>query len=149
MITISLLVLVGCDNYEFVNTDEYHVIKKEEVKEFESEIKWDGLNILTELEVKHLDGRFFYKVLVKDLDGEPIQEQDYYEALRKGNLRLLIRDKDDFKIVNEIPLKVSLFNSRVGIDNKTPYSLVTQGSIQMEETTYIKIDTIRVGTSGT
>tara|TARA_Y100001954_G_scaffold161998_1_gene171982 strand:+ start:21 stop:518 length:498 start_codon:yes stop_codon:yes gene_type:complete len=154
MITISLLVLMGCDPYEFVDTDEYHVVKKDEyhvvkkdeVREFESKIQWGGLNISTELEVKHLDGRLYYKILVEDLGGESIQEQDYYEVLREGSLRLLITDKDGFEVVNEIQLPVSEFSNQIK-DNKR-HSLVEQGSLRMEKTTYIQIEQIRMGTIG-
>lgn len=152
MITISLLVLMGCDPYEFVDTDEYHavkkdeyhVVKKDEVREFESKIQWSGLNISTELEVKHLDGRFYYKILVEDLGGESIQEQDYYEVLKKGSLRLLIYDKDGFETVNEIELPVSGFSNIVKYNKN--HSLGQQGSLRMEKTTYIRIEEIKIGT---
>ena len=148
IITLSVLTLVGCDNYEFVNTNEYHLIKKDEVKYFNSEIKWDGLNISTKVTTKYLDGRFYYRILVEDLDGEPLQETVYYEALRQGTLRLLIYDKDNFEIVNEIPIKVTEMHNRVGQDGKTRVALVLQGSIQMQESKYLKIDNISVGTRG-
>jgi|TARA_B110000003_G_scaffold183651_1_gene182676 hypothetical protein len=147
IIILSVLILVGCDNYELVNTDEYHVVKKHEIREFESKIQWDGLNISTYLEVKHLDGKLYYKILVEDLEGESIHEKDYYEVLINKNLLLFIYDKDDFELVNYIDLPVSTFDDRIGKDNKR-YSLVRQGSLRMEETTYIQIVDIRVGTSG-
>tara|TARA_B100000131_G_C18033771_1_gene579545 strand:+ start:588 stop:1067 length:480 start_codon:yes stop_codon:yes gene_type:complete len=148
IITLSVLTLVGCDNYEFVNTDQYHLIKKDEVKYYNGEIKWDGLNISTKVTAKYLDGRFYYKLLVEDLGGGPLQETDYYEALRQGTLRLIIYDKDNFEIENEIPIKVTEMYNQIGQDGKTQVALVLQGSIQMQESKYLKIETITVGTLG-
>ena len=148
IILLSGLILAGCDNYELVNTNENLVVKKNEVKTFESEIEWSGLNISIDLKVKHLDGRFYYKIVVEDLGGEPIQEQDYYQDLRKAKLRLLIQDIDNFEILNPILIPIGEFVSIIGVDNKTPYSLEKQGSLEMDEETYLQIAQINIGTSG-
>lgn len=148
------MILVGCDNYELVNTDEYrvvntdeyYVVKKNEVRNFESKIQWSGLNISTNLEVKHLDGMFYFKISVEDLEGESIQETDYFENLLKGGLILYIQDKDGFQIVNEMVLPINLFDNEIGKGNKE-HALVEQGSFVMKETTYIQIGEIKVGTS--
>tara|TARA_B100000965_G_scaffold66871_1_gene52411 strand:+ start:1013 stop:1492 length:480 start_codon:yes stop_codon:yes gene_type:complete len=148
IIILSGMILAGCNNYELVNTNENLVVKKNEVKTFESEIEWSGLNISIDLKVKHLDGRFYYKIVVEDLGGEPIQEQDYFQDLSKANLRLIIQDIDDFEILNPILIPFREFNNLIGADNKTPYSLEKQGSLEMDEETYLQIAQINIGTNG-
>ena len=148
IILLSGLILAGCDNYELVNTNENLVVKKNEVKTFESEIEWSGLNISIDLKVKHLDGRFYYKIKVEDLGGEPIQEQDYFQDLIKASLLLVIQDIDDFEILNPIVLPFGEFDTEIGGNGDMPYSLTRQGSLEMEEQTYLQIAQIITGTNG-
>ena len=148
MIILSGLILAGCDDYELVNTNENLVVKKNEVVTFESEIKWSGLNISIDLKVKHLDGRFFYKIKVEDIGGEPIQEQDYFQDLIKARLRLVIQDIDGFEILNPIVLPFAEFDTEVGGIGNMPYSLIKQGSLEMDEETYLQIAQIITGTNG-
>ena len=148
MIILSGLILAGCDDYELVNTNENLVVKKNEVVTFESEIKWSGLNISIDLKVKHLDGRFFYKIKVEDIGGEQIQEQDYFQDLIKARLRLVIQDIDGFEILNPIVLPFAEFDTEVGGIGNMPYSLIKQGSLEMDEETYLQIAQIITGTNG-
>jgi hypothetical protein len=146
MITISLLVLVGCDNYEFVNTDEYLVVKKEETKIYYLETTWKGLNILSEVKTKYTDGKVYYIIDVSDIDGVPILETDYYETLNQGYLEIIFRDKDNFEL-HEESIKVTNFS--IGVDdNNIETTIVKQGSFDLEESEYIKIGKVRIGTQG-
>ena len=145
MITISLLVLVGCEKYEFVNTDEYLVVKKDETKEYSDETKWKGLNISSTIKTKYMDGKVHYIIKVEDIDGLPIKETDYYETLKKGYLKLGFRDKDNFEL-HDVSIKVSTFTG--GMIDDEEMVIFEQGSFDFEESKYIKIDKLTVGTTG-
>ncbi len=146
MITISLLVLVGCDNYEFVNTDEYLVVKKDETKEYSNEMTWKGLNISSTVKTKYIDGKFHYRVVLKDLDGVPVPETDYYENLNKGSLILTFYDIDRFEL-HKINISVASFTHYYDEDNLVT-RIGTQNSENFSESKYLKVDDITVGTRG-
>ena len=146
MITLSLLVLVGCDQYEFVNLDEYLIIKKDKTKDYPSEIKWSGLNISTKVTTKYMDGRLHYIIFLEDLDGGPIQETDYFENLiNNGELRLTFRDIDGFKL-HDTSLPIINFTN-VTKGNKR-FSIREEDSVQFKESEYVKINQVNVGTIG-
>ena len=145
MIIISILVLVGCDKYEVVNKDEYLVVKKDEVKSYSWETTWRGLNILSKVKTKYIDGKLLYKISVKDIDGLPITKTDYYETLKKGNLNIIFRDKDDF-VVHEELVGVHTFSIEM-VDN-IETSIGREGSFDIEEIQYVKIDKVMIGTRG-
>tara|TARA_Y100001970_G_C13883752_1_gene675146 strand:+ start:123 stop:566 length:444 start_codon:yes stop_codon:yes gene_type:complete len=146
MVTISLLVLVGCDNYEFVNTDEYLVVKKDDVREFSDETTWKGLNILSITKIKYTDGKVQYKIKVSDIDGEPIKETDYFEKFKEGSLLISFRDKDNFELHN-LRLEVKKSFSTVMEDN-IQTSLSSEGSFDFEESKFVKINMVSIGTHG-
>ena len=146
MVTISLLVLVGCDNYEFVNTDEYLVVKKDDVREFSDETTWEGLNILSIIKIKYIDGKVQYKIKVSDIDGEPIKETDYFEKFKEGTLLISFRDKDKFEL-HKLRLEVKKSFTTVMEDN-IPTSISSEGSFDFEESKFVKINMVSIGTYG-
>ena len=81
MVTISLLVLIGCDNYKIVKWDE--------VKEFSYEMTFDDFNLSSKIKIKYMDERLHYQVELGDIDEEQIEETDYYGRLRKKSIVLM------------------------------------------------------------
>ena len=145
MITISLLVLVGCDNYEFVNKDEYLVVKKDETKEYSKEINWDDLNILSTVTIKYIGDELHYRIVVRDLDKVPILETDYYENLIQGSQVLIFSDMDDFRL-HKITVPFGDFDWIMTDDGKVSH-IEGQGSVEFDQSKYSKIHDIRIGTA--
>ena len=130
IITLFLF-LVSCDNYKIVKLDK--------VKEFSYQITWDDLNISSKVKIKYMDERLHYIVELKDLDGLPIKETDYYESLWNGSILLRLLDEDSFLLLErDLPLKGFLYKHSNG-------TFLGEGSLQFEESEYLKIHDSQTG----
>ena len=144
--TTLLLVLVGCDQYELVNTDEYLLVKKDETKEYVREIRWSGLNILSTVRLKYIEGKLHYRIEVEDLDKVLIKETDYYKSLINGSQVLVFSDVDNFTL-HEIEVPFRKFKNIMNDDGSSS-SIEGQGSEEFDEIKFSKIHTVRLGTNG-
>lgn len=146
MVTLSILVLVGCDQYDFVNTDEYLVIKKDEIKEFNKTITWSELEISVLVDIKYFNESLNYRIKIEDLKGNVITETDYYSRLMGGDLELIFRDTDDFDLVKlkrDVSRFANIENSLGKVDE-----LIFHGSVLLDEDTYYKIENLTIYTYG-
>ena len=131
MVTISLLVLIGCDNYKIVKWDE--------VKEFSYKMTFDDFNLSSKIKIKYMDERLHYQVELGDIDEEPIEETDYYGRLSKKSIVLMFFDEDDFLLL-ETNLPVEEFSRKTS--NET---LIRWGTLESKESTYLKIHDSKTG----
>ena len=135
---------MGCDQYEFVDTDEYLVIKKDEVREFNKKVTWTGLEILVSVDIKYFNQSLNYQISLEDLKGRVISEMDYYSRLRTGELRLVFQDIDNFDLI-KITENVSRYTKVRDYQDQVD-ELVLNGSVLLDKETYYKIENLTIKT---